>query len=54
MAIYEIPYNVTGIIKHTGPENTSKDIYVKIEILERWKVRTQSDYTQRSGNKESQ
>lgn len=46
MAIYEIPYNVTGIIKHTGLESTPKDIYVKIEILERWKVRTWSGYTQ--------
>ncbi len=52
IARYETPYNVTGIVKHTGSEGKPKNIYEQIELSERGNVRTWSDYTQRSGNEE--
>lgn len=42
----ETPYTVTGGIQHTGLKETPTDIYVQIEITERGKVGTWSDYTQ--------
>ena len=52
IAWYETPYNATGIVKHTGSEGKPKNIYEKIELLERGNVRTWSDYTRRSVNEE--
>lgn len=52
IAWYETPYNVTGIVKHTGSEGKPKNINEKIELLERGNVRTWSDYTRRSVNEE--
>lgn len=52
IAWYETPYNVTGIVKHTGSEGKPKNIYEQIELSERGNVRTWSDYTQRSVNEE--
>ena len=37
--LYESPYNVIGIIKLTGLERSPKNIYVKIVLLERDKLR---------------
>ena len=42
---YEIPYTIKGSVKHTGSEDNLK-AYEKIELSERGKVETQSDYTQ--------
>lgn len=52
IAWYETPYNATGIVKHTGSEGKPKNIYEKIELLERGNVRTWNDYTRRSVNEE--
>ena len=45
MCFYEIPYTIKGSIKHTGSKDNLK-AYVKIELSERGKIETQSDYTQ--------
>ena len=45
IAWYETPYNVTGIVKHTGSEGKPKNIHEQIELSERGYVRTWSDYT---------
>ena len=45
IAWYETPYNVTGIVKHTGSEGKPKNIHEQIELSERGNVRTWSDYT---------
>lgn len=54
IAWYETPYNVTGIVKHTGSEGKPKNIYEQIGLSERGNVRMWSDYTQRSVNEEIQ
>ena len=45
MCFYETPYTIKGSIKHTGSKDNLK-AYVQIELSERGKVETQSDYTQ--------
>lgn len=52
MCFYEIPYTIKGSIKHTGPKDNLK-AYGKIELSERGKVETQSDYTQWSVGREN-
>ncbi len=49
---YESPYNVTGIVQHTGLEGELR-VDGKIGISERGKVQTGSDYPRRTVDLES-
>lgn len=45
IARYETPCSVIGVTKHTGSEDRPKDRNEQIELSERSKFRTWSDYT---------